>query len=292
MKLVTCGLLFVGTPISALQFGARSGDDSQKTVAWCLTGSARTFPDPAVWKSFKDVLDHSGAVGHVRKTQPDVFAYVASEDATAYTGRDQVDTKKEKIEATLKAVNAVRYRVVQSPEDISEETLSEHVAHLDECYPTEGFYWSRRMHMANSLNQLLHFGKCMELVDEQESHNGVKYDVVVLSRPDLQYDAPASDYADQLFSNVYNGTAAHESDHWMALPRKVAQRLMPAGPKLLTCAPGQKCCKKIGRSEDMFEYKLGMPIAYSGPCKCSDHDAVPNEIIRHWGIFGDEYARH
>merc|ERR1719343_1219574 len=104
------------------------------------------------------------------------------------------------------------------------------------------------------------------MIFQEEEKLNQKYDVVVLARPVLLYVPPVNEIVGaRFFDELRDGVVVHESDHLFAMPRKIAQRLASNGDeKILRCSPGELCCHKVGQSEDMFEFKLGFRVKYSG----------------------------
>lgn len=263
----------------------REKPEQDQTVAWCIVGLSRTFPDPKVHNSLHTFLQETGGVGIVNKKGPDVFAYMSLSDHVSYVYRKGVNNSKSDVLAALKAVGSVRSQIIENPTDVVNETLGDHVEHLDECF-SDGF-WKLRHRMVGSINQILHMQSCVDMIIEEEKQLQQKYDIVVLARPDLLYYPSDARYmGTHFFDELRDGTVVHESDHVFVLPRAVAQRLASDGKKILTCSPGEKCCGKVCQSEDMFEFKLGFVVKYSGSCECTD-EQVPSVLKKSWDLYGE-----
>lgn len=272
----------------ALQLAGEKAEDKQ-TVAWCVVGLSRTFTDPKAHESLRTFLQDSGGAGIINKNSPDVFAYISLDDHVSYVVRDGVNNSKSDVEAALKVVGTVQSRFIDNPTEVVEETLSDHVDHLDECF-SDGF-WKLRHRMVGSVNQILHMQSCVDMIIEEEKQLHQQYDIVVLARPDIMYypsDSPLM--GAHFFDELRKGIVVHESDHVFVLPRAVAQRLASDGKKILSCSPGEKCCRKVQQSEDMFEFKLGFQVKYSGSCGCST-EHVPAVLKKSWDLYGESSIR-
>lgn len=276
--LQTCGLLL-------------RHDESEKaqTVAWCIVGLSRTFTKPKVYKSLRMFLEHSGGVGIMNKDTPDVFAYMSPSDHVSYYIRDGVNNSKKDIRKALKHLNTVNSHLFEDPIEVTSDTLDDHVENLDECF-SDGF-WQLRHRMVGSINQILHMQGCVDMIFEEEKKLDQKYDIVVLARPDILYYPPPNDkLGANFFDEPRHGVAIHESDHLFALPRRIANRLASNGAKILDCSPGELCCHRVCQSEDMFEFKLGFPIKYSGSCGCTT-ETTQAVLKKSWDLYGESTMR-
>ena len=96
---------------------------------------------------------------------------------------------------------------------------------------------------------------------------------MVLTRPDVRYDVNSSDHdwfrhVAWVPERISNGNVALQMDHWVAMPRALAERFYLLG-KVLGCSPSDKCCRKIDKPESLWEYFTG---AVHGPrsCRCAN----------------------
>ena len=103
-----------------------------------------------------------------------------------------------------------------------------------------------------------------------EQLRGRKFKVVVLTRPDLQYITDMLRNLTWVPKWVSEGHVAHQTDFWVAMPRVLADRFYNFG-KVLTCSPAEHfCCRKIDRSESLWEYLTGAVHGPFWPCSCSN----------------------
>merc|ERR1719356_503226 len=81
------------------------------------------------------------------------------------------------------------------------------------------------------------------------------------------------DWTKTLASIADGSLFLQDFDHFMAMPRSALSAISKARP--LTCSPGQQCCGRVQRSEDMFEYLLGVPVSWLGEtCDCATFNAT------------------
>lgn len=296
---ISAFLFFGAVGTGALQIGAqqRSGETRTRT-AYCVAGCARTFVQPEVEGSLGTYLQALGASGIGglldSSEQPDLFAYVITDDDTSY-GRDHVVNNPAAVEATLRKHGVVDYKLVDAKGGVDVENIETFV-NSKQCLTEPAvagkfsFFGLNNEHLARSLNQLAHIQECVGLVNNAEVKSGQQYDAVIITRPDLEYSVPAGGIPSNFLQTVVDGGALHDRDLWFGLPRDVALKLLPSGPKLVDCSPGQMCCGRITKMEELFEYKLGFVVAGSGTCACTQ-ESIPEASVRHWKISGDDYGQ-
>jgi hypothetical protein len=135
-------------------------------------------------------------------------------------------------------------------------------------------FFENRVRFLRGLNQLAHVISSLEMMMRFEKTRGRRFKVVILTRPDLRYDVNRNDH--DWFRDVAwvpewisNGSVALQMDHWVAMPRALAERFYLLG-KVLSCSPSDKCCRKIDRSESLWEYLTGAVHGNFGQCSCSN----------------------
>lgn len=255
-------------------------------MAVCLSGTARTLTNDEVADSLKTFMAEVAVPGFHSKTQPDLFAYLALGDQVSYSCRDTVNASRATVRRVLDRAGATNYTLVDMPNETTDAHVGEFLGHKDECF-TEGV-WALPLKGSAALSQIIHMQKCLGLVIEEESKFKRQYDVVVIARPDLIYWSP---FPEDFLSDVFNNdTVVHDSDHFIAMPRHVANGLVPKGRKLVDCAPGMKCCGKANRVEDLLEFLLGVSVAHAGNCQCAE-SYTPSRSKKGFDIYGDYYKR-
>ena len=136
-------------------------------------------------------------------------------------------------------------------------------------------FFENRVRFLRGLNQLAHVISSLEMMMRFEKARGRRFKVVILTRPDLRYDVNRNDH--DWFRDVAwipewisNGSVALQMDHWVAMPRALAERFYLLG-KVLSCSPSEQfCCRKIDRSESLWEYLTGAVHGNFGQCSCSN----------------------
>lgn len=257
------------------------------SAAMCLSGSARSLTQKKILASLSGFLSSVNATGIESTGGPDVFAFLALDDANAYPDLPFafLNNSKSDVEKALSDVNAVSFELTQDPMELTNDTLDRAVPNNEICYMTEGgFYASRSWRLPNSISQVIHMQKCVKLIQAREKKIGKKYELAILARPDLEYKSVVPD---NLLQEAYDGEAVADSDHWMAMPRAMADGLITNYNAFANCAPGDSCCGKITKSEELFEYLLGFEIALSGSCEClgsREPDRVYTHRKREWDI--------
>lgn len=236
------------------------------SAAMCLSGSARSLARDNVLASLSGFLTSVNATGIKSTNGPDVFAFLALDDANAYAVT-LLNNSKADVERALNVLNTVSYELVTDPMVVnSSNTLDRAVPNYEKCYMTKGsFFESRPWRLPNSVSQVTHMQNCVKLIRSYEKETGKKYELAILARPDLLYRRVMPK---NLLEEAYRGEAVADSDHWMAMPRANADGLIWNYDAFANCAPGDSCCGKITKSEELFEYLLGFSIAFSGSCEC------------------------
>ena len=127
-------------------------------------------------------------------------------------------------------------------------------------------FFAKRQHFLRGLNQLTHVISSLEMMMRFEEARGQRFKVVILTRPDLRYRmARLKHLLAWVPEWISNGNVALHSDFWVAMPRALAERFYLLG-KVLSCSPSDKCCRKIDKSESLWEYFTG---AVHGPNSCT-----------------------
>lgn len=142
--------------------------------------------------------------------------------------------------------------------------------------PVDGVaFWENRARFLRGLNQLAHVLSSLEMMMQFEKARGRRFEVVVLTRPDLRYHVTRHRLhwrraVAWVPKWVSQGHVAHQSDFWVAMPRALAERIYLFG-KILSCSPAEQfCCRKIDRSESLWEYLTGAVHGPFWPCNCSN----------------------
>ena len=149
---------------------------------------------------------------------------------------------------------------------------------LQECFRDIQFadgvaFFENREHFLRGLNQLAHKISSLEMMMRFEEARGQRFEVVVLTRPDVGYHVNRNGrdwFRDVAWIPgwISNGNVALQMDHWVAMPRALAERFYLLC-KVLSCSPSEQCCRKIDKPESPWEYFTG---AVHGPnsCQCAN----------------------
>mmetsp|Transcript_142445 Transcript_142445/g.442923 ORF Transcript_142445/g.442923 Transcript_142445/m.442923 type:complete len:299 (+) Transcript_142445:50-946(+) len=236
-------------------------------TAVCVSGNARTMPQVATaFHMFvNQMLPGSGIV---RQGHPDVFAYITLQGAgpKGQKGYDFVaaNVSREVVEAALRPVQPVKYILEPNPDEVTPENIDSYVRHRKECF-SSGYYSRTPDGLRRTLNQLVHWQRCLDLMVEQERVSGQQYEAVVITRPDITY------YKDRFIDLKAVAESGHYvgwKDLTMVMPRRVAGLLLGPRARPLSCARGQRCCGKVGQSEELWEYIMGVRVDNRGSCNC------------------------
>ena len=130
-------------------------------------------------------------------------------------------------------------------------------------------FWINPSTFARSMNQVEHIKKCLAMVRTNEANNGKMYSVVAVARPDLNY-GPYPLQEPGFFGPVADGKFVRTNhDYIFAFKRDVLDNFFTRTSPL-QCKLGEKCCGRIARSEDVFQFILGI----NEGCLCAN-DAKP-----------------
>jgi hypothetical protein len=270
-------------------------DVNPKPVAMCLAGTARTFTEPVVLNSLQNMLRTIHVSGLTNVGAPDMFAFLALQDAEQNAARAMINGDDHAVKQALVSIKAVKYHIDAAPEGlIKNETIPELIPHHDECYQVhDRYFWCNSVyHFLNSVNQAAHTKECVKLIEDYEQQMGKKYAVVILTRPDLRY---FENLPENLLQPVFDeGKVVHENDVFMAMPRNVIDGINTHWDAFMQCKPGDSCCGTIGRSEELYEYLFGFEVAGGGWCSklnClgdREQSRIPDFKTRHWQIYRPE----
>lgn len=241
-------------------------------VAMCLSGNARSFPEPRVLNSWKRFVSSNR-----ERSQLDVFAHLTLEGAGP-KGHQRfnfpgVHVSQREVEAALESLTTTAHTIEVSSDTVNSSNLHEYVAH-EECF-NAGFYHNSRDHLIRSCNQFLHIQKCLRLIEAHEQERELTYGTVIVARPDLMYSKGCDWNSKVDFNLVESGSTVYhydKRDFLLVMPRRAAADLAAVLP--LQVSPGQKCCGHLRMSEEIFEYMLGFPTR----SHCSIGIRYDNEI--------------
>jgi len=277
--------------IAALVARPSSRGQNHETVAVCLSGTARTLVEPEVHESLQQFLQGLEARGVQSRSQPDVFAFLALNDAVAYAMLPRHNTTASDIKSTLAKLGVNSFDLVDDPMEVTQENVGEVIKHPKKCFNHFVDLETHPWRLPNALSQIIHMRKCFDLLKKQEEKQGEQYDFVIFTRPDLKY---RDSLPNNLLTQVYeDSNAVIDSDHFLAMPRAMANGLEDHYTALVECSSGQPCCTGIKKPEHMFEFLFGFPVAYSGSCECIGDDRSPFVSVpkRWWDLYGENYNR-
>mmetsp|Transcript_52476 Transcript_52476/g.122034 ORF Transcript_52476/g.122034 Transcript_52476/m.122034 type:complete len:414 (+) Transcript_52476:51-1292(+) len=222
-------------------------------AAMCLAGNARTFGDADVVSSLQLVLRDLQADHSCHPAQVDLFAYVTltGDNRKEQDGQaGQVNASRRAVEEAFALLNATAFQAVDEAGEITMDNFQKYVNGL-ECF--HAGFWANTKHFVRSLNQLRHIQQCLLQVIQHEVHAGGAYNAVIITRPDMIYKQGGR--WKTLVSDTSQGQMHHQKDWFLAVPRPVVNDFLDPHKSLpLTCRPGDYCCGRVARSEDMFEY--------------------------------------
>lgn len=235
-------------------------------TAVCIAGNARTLPRSDVAAGLERFVKRQEGSSLVGLEHPDVYAYITLEGAQP-KGQEGWNFVAENVsrmaaEGALRAVQPVASMLVDDADEVTPENLDEYILNRRECF-TNGFFKKLPQLMRRTMNQLVHFQRCMDLVVEKEKELDRQYEVVIISRPDISYSPATLD-----LKAVAQGTFLCQKDWVMVFPRKVAGLLLAERARPLSCQVGQPCCGHVGQSEVLWEYLLGVRPDNRGSCHC------------------------
>lgn len=257
----------------------------KQRTALCLVGNARTLPRREAHESlFRFLTDKELDVTGLRGGRgPDVFAYVTLEGAgpkgqKGWDFRAANVTRQEVLDA-LQRLGPVAVATDSRAEEVTEENIDSYVLHK-ECF-ANGFWKKSPGTLQRSLNQLVHMQRCLDLVLEQEKNSSQSYDAVILARPDLFYH---TGHHAELNMIARENAFLSQKDWVMAMPRWMASYLLEARP--LRCSPGEACCGRIGQSEELWEYLMGVRPDNRRSCNCGPNGTwtVPVNSRTDWVV--------
>lgn len=223
------------------------------SVAVCSFGGLRTFGLPKVHDSQVAALK----ILRESSNRLDFFMYATVQDeqpkAQACFDFAPVNADKEEAEAILMGtvgseVDHVDFKFVETSGNFSEANVDALVSHREQCF--SGGFWKKKELFVRSLNQWDHCNSCLKLITQREEEQNIKYESVVLLRPDIFI--PAWDLLGNLQSVARNQTKVLFFSDWMALfNRKVMDRYTGLMETFKHCRPGEACCGAMGQGEDV-----------------------------------------
>eukprot|EP00746_Dinoflagellata_sp_MGD_P153673 gnl/MRDRNA2_/MRDRNA2_84381_c0_seq2.p1 gnl/MRDRNA2_/MRDRNA2_84381_c0~~gnl/MRDRNA2_/MRDRNA2_84381_c0_seq2.p1 ORF type:complete len:366 (+),score=56.11 gnl/MRDRNA2_/MRDRNA2_84381_c0_seq2:118-1215(+) len=156
-------------------------------VAFCIAGQARTFADPAVKKSMMKFVKLQR-----QSHTMDVFAYMTLEGdgPKNQSGNNYpaVNADKQAVEDVLFALDAKTYTLKKGTDDeVTEENVDQFITERA-CHQKDAGFWSDTDHLVRGINEIEHIRGCLRNMHHREEYQGFKYDVVVLTRPDLVFE--------------------------------------------------------------------------------------------------------
>mmetsp|Transcript_107330 Transcript_107330/g.313849 ORF Transcript_107330/g.313849 Transcript_107330/m.313849 type:complete len:298 (+) Transcript_107330:69-962(+) len=260
------------------------------TTAVCIVGNARTLPKPAVYKSLERFVNGLNATGLVQQQHADAFAFVTLEGAPpkGQTGWNwvAVDVSKEEAMTALRPINPVKVVLEPKSDEVTWNNIDKYVRNREACF-TNGYWLKTPEGLRRSANQIVHWQRCLDLVVEQEQKVGRKYSVVIITRPDLAYNRNGLD-----LKPVAEGRFMSQRDWVMVMPRQIAGLLLKKDrARPLSCEKGEPCCGKVGQSEVLWEFLMGVRPDNRGSCQCGPSAAETGPLSQQTGIFLATIAR-
>ena len=265
-------------------------DDSAQSggVAVCIAGNLRTFTDPDVFSQIRPF--YRKLFGFKRPLSFFLYGTLTGagpKNQTLHNLPAINEYNETALNLAMAALRPAAVELVQNAEDVTEENLGQYVRHL-ECFrqirPTQTVdgveaFFENPERFRRGLNQLAHMLRSLEMMMAHEEANSVKYRFVILTRPDLKYDqARLTHELASIPSWLRKGQVVLQMDHWTAMPRPLAQRFHALG-KVLSCSPQEECCRKIDRSESLWEYLTGAVHGNFGRCACSNITTPYTKVI-------------
>lgn len=219
----------------------------RKKVAYCVSGQARYFTDPALMKGFKEYLGFLN-----QEAEIDLFAHMTylGDGPKHQRGWDfeAVNADKKDLVSALESLNCKNYQLEDVPARVTEENVGKFVSDK-KCF--QYGYWEDLSKMARQLNYFEHLRDCFKKITHYEKKHSIKYDVVIEARPDLMYSNCTLDFQQIASGQIYH---TRHVDWFFAVPRKAIDNFFVAP---LQCLPNRPCCGKISRTEDVVMYMFG-----------------------------------
>jgi len=241
------------------------------SVAVCSYGGLRTFAKPAAHGSLIDTL----RILKKSSKRVDYFIFATLSDAQEKKqvcyDFDPVTASKTDAERVLREkvrpeVDHAEAEIVESSGDITEANVDEIVDHRDKCFA--GGFWSQKANFVRSLNQWDHNNKCLSLIVRREEKEHMKYEAVMLVRPDLKiplgaakaqmsgtpWDLPGMLQAVANRQKDHDRRIVKQSDYIALFNRKIMDRYLKLMGILKHCSPGEACCGSMLQSEDVAHW--------------------------------------
>eukprot|EP00747_Dinoflagellata_sp_TGD_P103034 gnl/TRDRNA2_/TRDRNA2_168835_c1_seq6.p1 gnl/TRDRNA2_/TRDRNA2_168835_c1~~gnl/TRDRNA2_/TRDRNA2_168835_c1_seq6.p1 ORF type:complete len:431 (-),score=36.10 gnl/TRDRNA2_/TRDRNA2_168835_c1_seq6:454-1668(-) len=281
-----------GSPVTAAyELGAIAAVNASTKVAWCLSGNLRTFASDSVQRGFKAVWS---IMGETTWGRPDLFLY-----GTLMNG-EVVSTPWAMHQPTVRNMKEVvadlgfrRAIIKTSPGEATVENIDCFIGHRQECFNNGWLLTMSPAAPVNMVNQWIHLSQCFDLVKDSEAERSAKYEIVILSRPDLWFHSSwnETDELAQALHRASLGEVTNGADFLFILPRNLAAKMSTVRDVFRTCRKGQRCCG-VQKSEDFAAYLLnvesGMPGNEGSACECMQ------EPVRHenfWHAKPDTYPQ-
>jgi len=254
-----------------LTSGHASGkaDDELPTTAMCIAGNARTLPMHSVRTSLSNFTRELKTRGFQQSRGPDVFAFLTLEGAGPKGQKDwnfgAVNVRQDDAVSALTPLNPIK--VVTDPEsdEVTADNIDQYVVNREQCF-SRGYWKKTPDGLRRSMNQLVHWQHCLDLIVDYEKVVGKKYDAVIIARPDLNW---GSAEGTNMFNVAFKRHFLCHKDWVMAMPRWMMDYLIdPAKARPLRCNPGEACCGTVGQSEVLWEYLMGVRPDNRSSCHC------------------------
>eukprot|EP00930_Biecheleria_cincta_P015369 TRINITY_DN1284_c0_g2_i1.p1 TRINITY_DN1284_c0_g2~~TRINITY_DN1284_c0_g2_i1.p1 ORF type:complete len:417 (+),score=65.69 TRINITY_DN1284_c0_g2_i1:39-1289(+) len=266
------------------------------SVAVCSFGGLRTFAKPDAHGSLIDtlrILKHNS-----KRVDYFIFATIndAEEKKQICWDFDPVTSSKSEAEAVLREkvrpeVDNYEAEFVESSGDITEANVDEFVDHREKCF--SGGFWTQKVNFVRSLNQWDHNNKCLSRIVRREEKDKMRYEAVMLVRPDLYIPVSAArapilgvpwDLAGKLQA-VANRQKDHDRrivkrwDHIALFNRKIMDRYLKLMDIFKHCAPGQACCGAMYQSEDVAHW-VEKGLEKTNMCSFNQTDCANTNVVR------------
>lgn len=266
------------------------------SVAVCSFGGLRTFAKPAAHGSLIDTL----RILKKNSKRVDYFIFATLNDAEEKKqvcwDFDPVTASKAEAEKVLKEkvrpeVDYAEAEFVETSGDITEANVDEIVDHREKCFA--GGFWAQKSNFVRSLNQWDHNNKCLSLIVRREENEKMKYEAVMLVRPDLKIPLGAAKA--QMFGTPWNlpgmlqAVANRQKDHdrrivkrWDHIAlfnRKIMDRYLKLMGIFRHCSPGEACCGKMMRSEDVAHW-VEKGLTKTNLCGNTREDCANTDVVR------------
>ena len=213
--------------------------ESKPLVAHCVSGLSRTFVELLVFKSLKhNLIDAFGGrvVLFLLLKTFDVAPKKQNQIPSTYAeDLVEVDLNAQWLRAMKAALDWVKPQHVKL-------IKSQHTEFNSECMFNNVSYEDGIGAYNTEAGAIRHIGQmqasmdCLETISEYERSNGVSFDIVSRSRPDLGYLAPFEPYCSKKFASLRNDTVFSSSkDYFYIMNRKMANRTLSVLDEYRAC---------------------------------------------------------